>query len=196
MLIFRFSKMNEFSTARFISPRFYFLRDTISQDYYILWGFNYQHFLAETIYSKNSLRIAKKLEFLSEFLKKSDWGNQMVVKLIQNSFIFFLKNSVAVCVSNKLPTGHELPAFFSRDHLLQEFFKDCEKIIFLSEFLMNSDWRDQMVVQLIQNSFIFFLKNSVAVCISNKLPKGKVIITLENKHPLIYQPLKDKLSHE
>ena len=43
MLIFRFSKMNEFSTARFISPRFYFLRDTISQDYYILWGFNYQH---------------------------------------------------------------------------------------------------------------------------------------------------------
>ena len=129
MLIFRFSKMNEFSTARFISPRFYFLRDTISQDYYILWGFNYQHFLAETIYSKNSLRIAKKLGFLSEFLKKSDWGNQMVVKLIQNSFIFFLKNSVAVCISNKLP-------------------------------------------------------------------KGKVIITLENKHPLIYQPLKDKLSHE
>ena len=61
---------------------------------------------------------------------------------------------------------------------------------------MNSDWRDQMVVQLIQNSFIFFLKNSVAVCISNKLPKGKVIITLDNKPPLIYQPLKDKLSHE
>ena len=37
---------------------------------------------------------------------------------------------------------------------------------------MNSDWRDQMVVQLIQNSFIFFLKNSVAVCISNKLRKS------------------------
>ena len=92
--------------------------------------------------------------------------------------------------------GVQLPTFFSRDHLLQEFFKDCEKIKFLSEFLMNSDWRDQMVVQLIQNSFIFFLKNSVAVCISNKLPTGKVIITLENKPPLIYQPLKDKLSHE
>ena len=61
MLIFRFSKMNEFSTARFISPRFYFLRDTKSQDY-ILWRFN------------------------------------------------------------------ELPTFFSRDHPLQEFFKDCEKI--------------------------------------------------------------------
>ena len=65
MLIFRFSKMNEFSTARFISSRFYFLRDTNSQDY-ILWGFN-----------------------------------------------LFI---------------HELPTFFSRDHLLKEFFKDCEKI--------------------------------------------------------------------
>ena len=50
---------------------------------------NCQHFLAETIHSKNFSRIAKKLEFLSEFLKNSDWRNQMVVEFIQNSFRFF-----------------------------------------------------------------------------------------------------------
>ena len=52
--------------------------------------------------------------------------------------------------------GVQFLTFFSRDHLLQEFFKDCEKIKFWSEFLKDSDWRNQMVVQLVQNSFIFF----------------------------------------
>ena len=60
-LFFVFQKWMNFRLHASFSPRFYFLRDTNSQDY-ILWRFN------------------------------------------------------------------ELPKIFSRDHLLQEFFKDCEKI--------------------------------------------------------------------